>query len=94
MVRNVGMLLLGMAMLAGCSREVYLQPVPCEEECPECPCFIGADECCPETAMQTEVQSFQVYDVPAKATDYVPCEEEEERSNCRMVCRKVLKEAE
>ena len=64
---NKSYILAGLAALAlaGCTREVYLQPVPCEPECPSCPCFVGASECCPETAVQTVVTTYQVYDVPA-----------------------------
>lgn len=74
-------------MLSGCTREVYLQPVPCEEDCPKCPCFVGASECCPETAVQTVVTTYQVYDVPAPAVTFVPCDNGVKR--CRTVCKKV-----
>lgn len=71
---NKSYILAGLAALAlaGCTREVYLQPVPCEPECPGCPCFVGASECCPETAVQTVVTTYQVYDVPAPTVTYIP----------------------
>lgn len=76
--------------LAGCTREVYLQPVPCEtDECPACPCYIGAEETCPETEMETVIQTYQVYDVPAPSVTYAPCETS--GSRCRTVCRAVPK---
>lgn len=74
-------------LLSACAREVYLQPVPCEPECPKCPCNVGASDCCPETVSQTVVTTFQVYDVPAPAVSYVPCDNGIKR--CRTVCRKV-----
>ncbi len=73
--------------LGGCAREVYLQPVPCEPECPKCPCFADATECCPETRMETRTITYQVYDIPAPAVTYVPCDNHIKR--CRTVCREV-----
>ena len=86
---NKSYILAGLAALAlaGCTREVYLQPVPCEPECPSSPCFVGASECCPETAVQTVVTTYQVYDVPAPTVTYIPCDNGVRR--CRTVCREV-----
>ncbi len=83
-------LALFLMLLGGCTREVYLQPVPCTEGCPSCPCFVGASECCPETAAQTEIQTYQVYDVPAPAVTYQPCDGGKYK-RCRTVCREVRK---
>ena len=79
----------GLAVLAlgGCAREVYLQPVPCEPECPKCPCYVGVTECCPEIQMETVITTYQVYDVPAPTVTYVPCDNGIKR--CRTVCREV-----
>lgn len=84
------LILAGFAAMAlcGCAREVYLQPVPCEEECPACPCYGGLNECCPEIVTETVVTTYQVYDVPAPAVTYVPCDNGIKR--CRTVCREVL----
>lgn len=73
-------------LAAGCSREVYLQSVPCTNGCQPCP----ATEVCTEIAEQTEIQKFVVYDVPAKPVKYIPCEEQTSPDKrCRKVCREV-----
>jgi hypothetical protein len=71
--------------LSGCTREVYLQAVPCED-CKPCPCDNAqTGDCCPETAMQTEIQVYQLEDVtPAPACGQVAAPR-----NCRKVCRQV-----
>ena len=77
---------LGLLLLAGgCTREVYLQPVPCVdcEPCEEAPCDDLTPECCPELAMQTKTLLFEVYDGAAQT----PCVTEEEKPRCRTVCR-------
>lgn len=72
-------------IVSACTREVYLQPVPCVEgSCQECPCKDGALECCAELKKQTEIQHYQIYDVPSQPTVYT-----EEKTTCRKVCRKV-----
>lgn len=72
-------------IISACTREVYLQPVPCVEgSCQKCPCEKGALECCEELKQQTEIQHYQVYDVPTPPTTYTT-----EKSNCRKVCRKI-----
>jgi len=82
------LLLLTALFLSGCTREVYLQPVPCTD-CQPCEhCTDLTPECCPEIAETTEILVYQVYDVPAVPTCYQPCSTcEAPRSNCRTVCR-------
>ena len=79
-----------LALLAsGCTREVYLQAVPCVEgNCePEpvvvpapvpAPCPCG----CPELMMQTETINYQVVDMPVPV--YQPCSTP---CSCQPVCR-------
>lgn len=79
-------------MAAGCTKEVYLQAVPCVEgNCEPEPVVVPAPcECgCPELMMQTETISYQVVDVPARTMTYTyqPCAMQQ--SNCRTVCREV-----
>jgi len=82
------LLLLTALFLSSCTREVYLQPVPCVD-CEPCPqCTDLTPECCPEIAEQTQILVYQVYDVPAVPTCYQPCATcEAPKSNCRTVCR-------
>lgn len=73
-------------LAAGCSREVYLQSVPCAKGCQPCP----TTEVCPEIAEQTENQKFIMYDVPSTPTNYIPCKEQTSSGKrCRKVCREV-----
>lgn len=72
--------------LSGCTREVYLQAVPCEEDnCKPCASYTQS---CPELEMQTVTVQYSVYDVPAPKTVYTPCSANRTR-NCRTVCRQV-----
>lgn len=84
-------------LISGCTREVYLQKVPCVdcEPCVEEPCQELTPTCCPELAMQTEVQVYQVYDNVPQPVSYTPCprqncQVEKPVSNCHTVCRKVM----
>ncbi len=72
MLKKSSLILTLAILLSGCTREVYLQAVPCVEgEC-ECSCESQTRECCPETAMLTETIRYQVYDVPSAPTVYTP----------------------
>ncbi|MBO5284645.1 MAG: hypothetical protein J6B00_02080 [Alphaproteobacteria bacterium] len=78
-------------LAAGCTKEVYLQAVPCVEgNCDPKPVVALVPEpCgCPELIMQTQTISYQMVDVPSPATTYVyqPCGA---KRNCRTVCREV-----
>ena len=89
-------LILVLLAITGCTREVYLQQVPCAD-CEPCPkCRDLTPECCPELAMQREIQLYEVYEPvvtpcqPACIT--TPCANTvttvtTTRSNCRTVCR-------
>ena len=82
--------LLGLVMLvSGCAREVYLEPVPCVEgEC-ECPCYSDNPlECCKDIKLETEVQRYQVYDMPTEKIDY-KFDECGKAKRCRTVCKEV-----
>ena len=71
-------------MINGCTREVYLAPVPCKEECK--PCFIDASEKCPETELMTEHQVYQIEDIQKDKVDYTYISENKIR-RCKNVCR-------
>lgn len=88
MPKFTSLLMLTALFLSGCTREVYLQPVPCTD-CQPCEhCTDLTPECCPEIAETTEILVYQVYDVPVVPTCYQPCMTcEAPRSNCRTVCR-------
>lgn len=73
MLKKSSLLLAFAILLSGCTREVYLQAVPCVEGDCECPCQSETRECCPETAMMTETIRYQVQDVAAAPTVYTPC---------------------
>ena len=91
-------LVLALMMMTGCTREVYLQPVPCAD-CEPKPCERCTDltpECCPELAMHREIQVYEVYEeIPCQPTCVNnPCANTvttttvtEPRRNCRTVCR-------
>lgn len=73
MLKKTTLLLASAILLSGCTREVYLQAVPCVEGDCECACTSQTRECCPETAMMTETIRYQVYDIPAAPVVYTPC---------------------
>ncbi|MCM1324539.1 MAG: hypothetical protein NC218_10485 [Acetobacter sp.] len=95
MLKKSSLLLALAILLSGCTREVYLQAVPCAEGNCECPCISETRECCPETAMMTETIQYQVYDVPAREVTYIPCPTKKTTKTttttrtCRKVCREV-----
>lgn len=73
MLKKASLLLALATILSGCTREVYLQAVPCAEgEC-ECECTSQTRDCCPEMAMVTETIRYQVEDVTAAPVVYAPC---------------------
>ena len=76
-------LLSSVLLINGCTKEVYLQPVPCETECK--PCFIGKKEYCPETDIMTERQVYQVEDVEKPKVDYTYLENGNIR-RCKHTC--------
>lgn len=89
MARSAFILTVLAVLAAGCTREVYLQPVPCEEGCAPCaeePCFAREADCCPELKAVTVRQTYYVSDVPSAPTTYVPCDNGSVR-RCRTVCR-------
>lgn len=85
MVKTLSVVVAVVALCGGCTREVYLQSVPCVEgECQ--PCYVGQTEVCPEVEMQTVRQTFEVYDVSAQpAADCRPCANVQMR--CQTVCQ-------
>ena len=91
------LILMSALFLSGCTREVYLQPVPCVDCQPCSHCTDLTPECCPEIAETTETIVYQVYDVPAAPTCYQPCPTcmtVSEPRPCRTVCRKRIIEPE
>ncbi len=71
-------------LMSGCTREVYLQAVPCAEgNCEPCTAYTDT---CPELELQTVTVQYQVYDIPAPKVEYVPCADTPTR-RCRTVCR-------
>lgn len=84
MLKKIKILSLFVLILSGCSKEVYLQPVPCN-----CPCFVGQAEDCPETKLQTEEQVYLIEDIATQPTNYIYTEEK--ITHCTKKCRKVKK---
>ena len=92
--------LLSLVLLAGCTREVYLQPVSCNGDCqkkeevvapvvvPTCvtPC-VNMLSCCQVT--ETQVIKYQVYEAPAPKVTIQPIDNGFRR--CRQSCHKVQK---
>jgi len=73
-------LLIFCTMLSNCTKEVYLQQVPCEEECPPCENF------CEETDVMTERHVFQIEDVKRQKPNY----KYDEKGNlilCKHTCK-------
>ena len=56
MIKKINAILIPMLALCGCTREVYLQEVPCVD------CQPQIEEPCPELEPQTVV--YQVYEAP------------------------------
>ena len=79
---KIKLICLLLLLVSGCSKEVYLQPVPCNK-----PCFVGNVEDCPETKLQTQDQLYILEDVATPPTDYVYTPEKITRckKNCRLV---------
>lgn len=73
MVKKSTLLLTSIILLSGCTREVYLQSVPCVEGNCDCPCISETRECCPETQMQTQTIRYQIIDGPVVPVTYQPC---------------------
>lgn len=88
-------LIAAILLISGCTREVYLQEVPCvDNECSPCPAVVAPCppeklECCPEIKAETTTEKYLVQDVPSAKITYVPCEQKA-KTNCRTVCREVL----
>lgn len=89
MVKKRTTLLAAIILLSGCTREVYLQEVPCVEGDCDCPCVAENRECCPETEMLTETITYQVTDMPTAPSTYTPCNTTTTTRTCRKVCREV-----
>lgn len=84
MLKTTSLIIAAAMLMSGCTREVYLQAVPCaENNCKPC----SYTETCPELEMQTVTVQYQVYDVPAPAVTYTPCGTTTRK--CRTTCRHV-----
>lgn len=59
-------------LLSGCTREVYLQKVPCVEGDCECPYVSKMREDCPQTKMQTKRTQYQLIEPVVVPVAYVP----------------------
>ena len=75
-------LLLLCILISSCTREVYLQQVPCEEECPPCENF------CEETDTMTERVVFQIEDVKRQKPNY-KYDENGKLVNCKHTCKQI-----
>jgi len=76
MVKKSTLLFTAAILMSSCTREVYLQSVPCVEGDCGCQCFTESGECCPETEMLKETIRYQVIDspvVPVAPVTYTPC---------------------
>ena len=82
--------LLGLVMLvAGCAREVYLEPVPCVEGTCECPCYKDNPlDCCKELQVEREVQRYQIIDMPTEEIEH-KSKDCAKTKKCRKVCKEV-----
>ena len=90
MLKKASLILCLPLILQACTREVYLQKVPCTEcGCPGVVCPEPVPTCCQEIAEQTEIQVFRIYDVPVQPVVYQPCVEEVPVSPCRTTCKVV-----
>lgn len=76
-------LLSSILLISSCTKEVYLQPVPCDTECK--PCFVGKTEYCPETEIMTERQVYQIEDVEKPKVVYTHLENGNIR-RCKQIC--------
>ncbi len=85
MLKSTSLIIAAAMLMSGCTREVYLQAVPCTEDCEPCTSYTDV---CPELEMQTVTMQYQVYDVPAPVTTYTPCGATKTRT-CRTTCRHV-----
>ena len=72
MVKTSTLLLTSVILLSGCTREVYLQKVPCAEGDCEWPYVSKTREDCEETKALTHVMQYQIIDVPVVPVTYVP----------------------
>ena len=76
MLKRTSLILCLPLIFSACTREVYLQKVPCTEcGCPDVVCPEPTPDCCMEVAEQTEIQVFRVYDAPIQPVVYQPCVE-------------------
>jgi len=86
MLKKTSLIVMLALLASGCTREVYLQEVPCTDCQPEPvieePCQELTPTCCPEMAMQTQFQVYQVYEVPVVPVVYQPCCTMVPVSNC------------
>jgi len=89
MLKKTSLVLALVLLASGCTREVYLQKVPCVD-CEPCvePCTELTPACCPELAVQTEIQYYQVYDYPPQPVTYSPCGGVPMK-HCRTTCKEV-----
>lgn len=84
MLKKTSLVLALALLMSGCTREVYLQEVPCVD-CQPC-----VEDTCRE--VQTEIQVYQVYDYAPQPVVYNPCGCTTCTApvrNCRTVCREV-----
>ena len=89
MLKKSAFLLGVMMFVAGCAKEVYLEPVPCVEgEC-ECPCYSDNPlECCKDLKVEKEVQRYQIFDMPTEEIEY-KADECGKTKKCRTICKEV-----
>lgn len=52
-------------ILNGCTKNIYLEPVPCQKDCKPC-----TDGLCEEVKNSTELQTFYIEDMPKDKADY------------------------
>lgn len=84
-MKKINLILLAIPLLiSGCTREIYVAPVPCETECE--PCFVNQSEKCEETELMTEHQVYQIQDIEKQKVDYTYISENKIR-RCKHVCR-------
>ena len=87
MLKKSCLILSLMLVASGCTREIYLQAVPCTEgNCGQKEVIEALPPCgCPELMMQTKTITYHVVDVPSPKVTYVNrCDNDVK--NCKTVC--------
>ena len=82
-MRTTNIILFALTLiLNGCTKDVYLAPVPCQKDCPKCP----QDQICDEVKKPSELQTYYIEDMPKEKVDYSNVTTGKIK-RCKKVCR-------